>query len=480
MIVGRKNELRMLEKIYKSKEAEFVTVYGRRRVGKTYLIREFFTSKKCRFLHATGIRGGTTETQLKKFSEALSHTFFDNAVLAPFKNWGEAFSLLQTQIAKHKEKIVLFLDELPWMATKKSGLLQELEYYWNRYWSGIPQVIVIACGSSASWLIKKIIYNKGGLYNRTTCQIRLLPFTLAETHHYLKSRKVAINQKQVLALYMVLGGIPYYLRYVEPGLSAAQNVQKIIFDKNSPLADEYERLFDSLFEHAHIYKELVKILSRKKEGVGRAELGSDGSAIEKSGGRLSERLEDLKATGFIEEHIPWGHQKGAYYKLIDEFCLFYLHFVETYKGKSFARDFWIHHSQSPAYHSWAGYAFEAVCMKHLDQILHALNIQTSSTIGSWRYTPKRKTAQNGAQIDLIIDRNDAVLNICEIKHTDKPFVVDKPYAEKLKKTIELFKQKTGINKQIFVTFISASGLKKTIYSEDMVSCVVVLDQLFKT
>ncbi|MBS0656129.1 MAG: AAA family ATPase, partial [Verrucomicrobia bacterium] len=456
---------------------EFITLYGRRRVGKTYLIREFFSKKRCHFFHATGLQGGKLQVQLRKFTEALSHTFFDKVSLVPPKNWNEAFNILNTQIAKCKGKVVIFLDELPWLATRKSNVLQELDYYWNRYWAGMPNVILVVCGSSASWLIKKIIYNKGGLHNRTTCQMRLLPFTLTETKEYLKSRGVRLTNSHVLSLYMALGGIPYYLRYVEAGLSAQQNIQRIIFEENGPLSSEYARLFDSLFENAAAYKELVELISQKREGLSRAELVTK-AKLSEAGGRLSERLQDLVATCFIEEYVPWGQKRGEYYKVVDEFCLFYLYFVAPHLGKKFAHDYWIHQAQRPTYYAWAGYAFEAVVLKHIDRVLRALDIQASSTIGPWRFIARAGDEEKGVQIDLVIDRSDNAVTLCEMKFTDIPFAVDKAYAEKLRYTVELFKRKTGISKQHFVAFIASSGLKNTMYSEEMVQNVVTLDDLF--
>ena len=250
------------------------------------------------------------------------------------KNWSEAFKLLDRQIAKIDKKAVIFLDELPWLATnKKYGLLTELEYSWNTQWSTNPNVILIACGSSASWLIQKIIYNQGGLHNRITNQINLLPFSLAETEQYLHYQKVYLNQNHVLELYMALGGIPYYLEYVLPGLTAQQNIQQIFFDKKAPLQDEYNKLFDSLFKNAEAYKELVALIAKKSIGISKAELAKQ-ATLSASGGRLSARLQDLISTGFIEEFVPWGRERGEYYKVIDEFCLFYLHWVITFrKGK---------------------------------------------------------------------------------------------------------------------------------------------------
>jgi AAA+ ATPase superfamily predicted ATPase len=476
MIIGRTKEKEMLEKTYLSSESEFIIVYGRRRIGKTFLVREFYGEKKCKLLHVTGLQKGTQQQQLRKYTEALEHTFFDDVTLATPKNWSEALGLLHKQLSKNSEKTVVFLDELPWLATKRSNLLQEIDYYWNHHWSRMNNIILIVCGSSASWLIQKIIYNKGGLHNRATCTIKLLPFNLAETSEYLNSRKIKLNARHKLSLYMALGGIPYYLRYIEPGISAEQNIQKLLFDHNTPLENEFNKLFDSLFENSGAYIELIRLIAKRKEGVGRSELQSK-AQLSTSGGRLSRRLKDLCETGFIEEYIPWGRSIGEYYKLIDEFCLFYLHWVDANKNKKFTQDYWLNQSQQPTYHAWSGYAFEAVCMKHMNQIIHALNIKANST-GAWRYIP-RIHSENGAQIDLIIDRADNAITIGEIKFTNQPFTIDKPYAAKLKHNIDLFQKKTHTTKQIFLAIISATGLKPTIYSEDMVSGVVVLDDLFK-
>ena len=328
VIIGRKREQKLLEKAYKSKEAEFITLYGRRRVGKTYLIREFFGNKKCIFFYVTGVQNGTLEQQLKKFASVVSQTFLIGEELGTPKNWNDAFSLLQRQAAKTKGKVVIFLDELPWLATKKSCLLSELDYFWNRHWSGMRNIILIVCGSSASWLIQKIIYNKGGLHNRTTCRMPLQPFNLHETELYLKSKGTSLHQRQVLSLYMALGGIPYYLNYVEAGLSAEQNIQNLMFEKHSLMNDEYSLLFDSLFENADAYREIIEQIGKKREGIERRELDAI-PTIAKSGGRLSQRLKDLVSTGFIEQFTPWGRIRGEYYKIVDEYTIFYLHWVQS-------------------------------------------------------------------------------------------------------------------------------------------------------
>jgi AAA+ ATPase superfamily predicted ATPase len=482
MLVGRKKEQGLLEKCYKSAEAEFVVIYGRRRIGKTYLIREFFAKKVALIFEATGMQKGKLQTQLKNFADSLTATFVPGVKLEVSKSWMESFQQLTQFISQHKsqkkkEKIVLFFDELPWMATRKSGLLQAIDYYWNHHWSKMPNIILICCGSSASWLIRNIIYNKGGLHNRVTCEIKLNPFSLSETKAFLKNRKIKLSNQHILSLYMALGGVPYYLRYVERGLTAAQNIQNIIFNKDAPLRGEFNKLFRSLFKDGDVYIELIRLIAKRKEGVRRSELEAS-NKFSAGGGRLTSRIKDLCEAGFIEEYVSWKKTRGEYYKLIDEFSLFYLHWVEKKKSVKFTKDHWVYQSNQPSYKAWAGYAFESICMKHIDQVCAALNIATGGIVSSWRFVPTKKI-ETGVQIDLLIDRNDNAITLCEIKYTIEPFIIDKQYATKLQHKIEVFKKKTKIKKQIFLVIISANGLKPSMHSEEMVDGLVVLDDLFK-
>ena len=356
MIVGRNKEQKLLNKAYLSKEAEFLVVYGRRRVGKTYLIREFYHKKKCLFVHATGEIKGKMHEQLNRFAESLSKIFFDNAPLQ-LNSWEEAFKLLEQQIHKHiNTKIIIFLDELPWLVTRKSGLLKVIDYYWNHHWSKLSNVVLIVCGSSASWLMKNIIYDKGGLHNRITCELNLKPFNLAETREFLNYRKIKLSDRHILSLYMALGGVPYYLKYVEKGLTAEQNIQQIIFDINAPLKNEFKKLFQSLFTNADAYIEIIILLSKTKAGLSRSDIESQ-TKLSTNGGRLTERLHDLSSAGFIEERLAWQKKAGEYYKLIDEFSLFHLHWIRTQKSKRFTVDHWLNQSNKQAYKSWAGYVF---------------------------------------------------------------------------------------------------------------------------
>jgi len=493
MIIGRKTELQRLEKIYKSKEAEFVVLYGRRRIGKTFLIREFFKTKPAVFFQVTGSQKGTLKKQLAHFSESFSQVFTEGAEMKPLESWEEAFKTLTKFIEareikeitkKTEEKIVIFLDELPWLATARSGILEALDYYWNHHWSRHSNIILVVCGSSASWLIKNIIYNSGGLHNRCTAEMKLSPFNLAETEEFLRSREIKLKRGQILELYMALGGVPYYLSYVEKGLTATENIQKILCDINAPLLDEFTKLFKSLFKNAKAYQELIKIIASKKEGVDRVSL-EENSQCSPGGGRLSDQLEQLEQTNFIISYTPWGKERGAYYKVIDEFCLFYLSWLESSKAKERLADFWAKQTQKPSYHVWAGYAFEAICRKHIGQIIAGLNLKSAESISTWRVSKNKKNVEQedlellaGAQIDLLIDRSDDAITLCEIKYTQAPFVIDKAYAEVLKRKIDVFKAVTKTHKEIFMALISANGVKENKYSEDLISGVVTLEALF--
>ncbi len=478
MILGRKREIALLNRAFASKEAQFLTVYGRRRVGKTYLIREYFKQQPCIFLHVTGLQHGNLRQQLDNFTQAFSKTFYNKTPLLPARDWSDALRLLTLEIDKYADqKVVIFFDELPWMATPKSRLMDTIDFYWNNQWAGNHNIIFIACGSSASWLLKNIIYHKGGLHNRTTIEIKLAPFKLAETREYLEAKGVKLNDKHILSLYMAIGGIPYYLDYIKAGLTAQQNIQQLFFDEYAPLKSEYDKLFESLFDGAIRYKELVEAIAKKKEGVSRGEIVAHVEHTSE-GGLLSERLKKLCDAGFIEEYRPWGKTIGSYYKVVDEFCLFYIRWILSNSGEKFDADHWIIHGQRPTYYAWAGYAFEAVCSKHTHEIIRSLGIRGVNAISSWRFAAV-PGKESGAQIDLLIDRIDNAITLCEMKYTEKPFIIDKKYALVLEQKIEIFQRQTKTAKQIFFAMVSASGVQKSMYSEEMLSSVATLEDLFK-
>lgn len=376
---------------------------------------------------------------------------------------------------------MIFIDELPWLATKKSGLLQAIDYYWNLHWSKLPKLILVVCGSAASWMLDNLVNTKGGLYNRLTKRIHLEPFNLKETKEFLESRSIRLTEKQILDLYMAIGGIPYYLKEIEKGDSAAQTIDKLCFQRQGLLVKEFENLYRALFDQAEVNLAIVRAIAKSPNGISREEL-IDKTGIT-SGGTLNKRLEELTASGFIHCFIPYGHSsRDRFYRLIDEYSIFYLKWIEPLQQTGFSphEGYWESMVHSGALSSWAGYAFESVCLKHSDQIRNALGIgKIPCKIGSWRLTPKKGSKEDGTQIDLLFDRTDDAITLCEIKYSERPFAVDKACAKGLANKIEVFERYFPTNKQIFLSLVSTLGMKTTIWSEELIDKEVTLKDLFK-
>lgn len=484
-IISREAEQKILRTIFESNQPELLAVYGRRRVGKTFLIREYFSHKKnSLFFYVTGMKEGSLIEQITNFTEEIGETFlYPGARLEIKNNWRNTFKILTDNIkAANFKRIVLFFDEFPWMVTKNSRLLSTLEYYWNHHWSRDPRIKLIICGSSSGWILKNIINNKGGLYNRVTRSMHLEPFNLQQTKKYFNHNKVKLSHQQISLLYMILGGIPYYLSKVEPNLSAAQIIEKLAFNKDSFLLTEFNNLYATLFDEGRAHIELAKAIASKHYGIGQEELIGKIKDLS-SGGRVLAWLEELEQAGFIIRFKPFlHHRQGIYYKMIDEYSLFYFHWIEAIHesllNRGMRSGYWERIQQSPAWHSWAGYAFEAICYKHITQISSALNVSPTAIPYTWRYIPKKSSKEQGAQIDLLFDRDDDSITICEIKYTTQPFTIDKQYAEKLQRKMDVFREITRTTKQLFLVIISANGIKKSIYSEAMVNQVITLEGLF--
>lgn len=482
-IIARHEDLRKISRFYQSSKAEFMAVYGRRRVGKTFLIQSHFSGIPCVFFHVTGLKDGSIQDQIENFTRVIGNTFYQGADLKTEKKWINVFAQLTDAInlLPKNKKVVLFFDELPWMATKRSKLIQALDHYWNRYWSIDPRIKLIVCGSSASWILEKLIHNKGGLYNRITYQMALEPFTLKESKEFLEMKGIHLNHSHLLKIYMVMGGIPLYLDQIQKGLSADQNIESICFSKSGLLFSEFNKLFASLFENYETCEALIRIISENRYGISQTHLMKRSN--KKIGGRLKKRLQELEDAGFIESFIPYLHkERGIYYRIIDEYSIFYLRWIEpilnSIKRKEKESGYWLSKQKSAAWDAWQGYAFEAICYKHISQIRNGLKIGVDAEVGTWRYVPKKGTEDQGAQIDLLFDREDDSITICEIKCTSKPFILDKATAKNILNKIKIFKEHTRTSKQIFVALISANGIQATLYSDDIISDVVTLDALF--
>lgn len=484
-LIGRNDEKEILRAFYESQRPEFLAIYGRRRIGKTALIKRYFEEDHALFFNVTGIQKGTKEMQIRRFTKEIGKVFYHGAEIKEQKNWVDTLDNLsmaiENTVPKNK-KIVLFFDEFPWMATHKSGLLQALEHCWNHQWSNDSRIKLIICGSSASWIINKIINNKGGLHNRITRKIHLMPFNLAETAEFLTSLKIKLDYKQIIELYMVTGGVPYYLMAAEKNKTATQLIDQLAFSKNSILFNEFDNLFSSLFENSENYIDLLRTVGKKHRGVSLEEILKGSHDISR-GGRVLERLKELEDTGFILSFMPHEHKKrGRYYRLIDEYTSFYFDWIEpiktTLQKNDLEANYWAAIKNTPAWYNWAGYAFESICYKHIKQIKKKLGIQSGAMASGWRYVPIDELNENGAEIDLLFDRGDDAITLCEIKYTAEPFVIKKEYAKNLNNKLAVFKKITKTRKQLFLVLISANGLKETIYSEELLHGLVILEDLF--
>lgn len=477
-IIGRKEEQKILGQKKNSSKAELIAVLGRRRVGKTYLIRNYF--EKEIVFELTGMHDATLKMQLQNFTIAMQKAT-KSPILAPVpSNWLEAFTILDSFIGTlpTTQPAVIFLDEFPWLHTHKSNFLQAFDHWWNSSASKNGHVKVVICGSAASWMIDKVVEAKGGLHNRVTQTIRLLPFTLAETEAYLQSEGIILNRYKVLQLYMAMGGIPHYLQHIKTGESPAQVIDRLFFTKDGPLLKEFSLLFESLFDHSSQHETVIRALAKKGIGLTRQEIINETGLS--SGGSMSGVLKELEESGFITIYIPFQKTiNEGIYKLSDEYSLFYLKFVDGVKPTG--EETWLSQFNTPSYISWSGFAFESVCQKHTSQVKAAVNIGAGirTSVSAWRHFPPKGSKLKGAQIDLLLDRNDGIINLCEMKFSKDEFVIDKSYADELDNKIMVFQQETKTKSTIFPTMITTYGVKKNSYYPGRVQNEVTMDDLFK-
>lgn len=476
-IVGRKTEIEELERIYHSDRAEFVAVYGRRRVGKTFLIKHVFQNR-ITFQH-TGVspveiagNSNRMRTQLESFYYSLLSQGLEGC--ARPKSWLEAFYLLEKLLTESDDqgRQVVFLDELPWMDTPRSGFLSAFESFWNGWCCGRDNIVVIICGSATSWILSNISRSKGGLYGRLTHEIKLTPFTLKECEAYFQHEQIAMSRYDVLQSYMIFGGIPYYLSYFSPGLSLAANTDKLLFGRRPKLTDEFNRLFSAIFTNPEDCKKIVRLLSTRHSGFTRDEISRQTGLP--FGGGLSITLAALEESDFIARYAPYGSsQKQTKYKLTDNFCLFWLKYVEPNASDAhFATD----HAASEILRHWRGQAFEEVCWQHVDQLRQALGIAgVRTSVSAWNVKGDDET--EGAQIDLLIRRDDNVVNLCEMKFSATEYVIDKDEDRRLRHRIATLRLSLSPRQAIHLTLVTTYGVAYGKYS-GIVQKSLTMDDLF--
>jgi len=471
MLIERQKETEILRTALNAPESRFIAVYGRRRIGKTFLIREVF-GYRFTFQHS-GLNNGSMKDQIFSFASSLKdsgYTFEQTP-----QGWLEAFEGLKDLIRNSKEKKkIIFIDELSWMDTPKSNFMSALENFWNGFASARKDVLLIVCASATSWMLSEIIHNKGGLYHRLTDQIHLGPFSLKECESYVKTNGLILNRDQIMQYYMIFGGVPYYWSLIKKGLSLTQNIDAILFANDAPLKDEYKYLYASIFKKPEVYMQIVETLGLKKVGMTREELIS-ASGIPNSGD-LTKKLDELESCGFIRKYKAFGNNaKNAVYQLIDCFTLFYLKFLKNSKADT---NFWSNRINEPVTNAWMGLAFERICLYHVEQIKTKLGVTGVITdVCSWYCKADPDKGVFGSQIDLLIVRKDQVINLCEIKYSGSEYMITKKVDESIHRKIHDLNIQAKNKYAIFPTLITTYGVVKNSYSNNIVS-VITMEDLF--
>jgi uncharacterized protein len=472
-IAGRKDEIKILLDTVQKTNSEFLAIYGRRRIGKTYLIREVYQEQI--IFECSGLHQKDFSQQLENFWLTLIEVNPKEKPSLP-KTWLQAFSLLKSYIKSlgNTQKKVIFLDEIAWFETPKSGFLAALDNFWNQFCSKREDIVLVICGSSASWIINKIINDRGGLHNRITRRIQLMPFTLKETKEFLEMTHVRLVNKDIVQLYMSVGGIPFYLKDIESGQSIAQILDSLFFNPQATLKNEFSNLYASLFKNSEIHVSIIEALAKKNKGLTRKEV-IEATGI-KSGGGLTNSLQELIECSFIKIILPINKSKeDCLYRLVDEYSIFYFKFLQNSKTNSS----WLQFSNKPVYKIWTGYAFENLCFKHIYQIKKGLGINGIIS-NEYSWIQKGTKEEKGTQIDFIIDRDDNCINLLELKFYDSVFEITKNYSEQLREKVSIFRDKNRLKKNIFVTLVTANGSKRNEHYLSVVTNEITIDTLFES
>jgi uncharacterized protein len=471
-IAGRQKEIALLQSLYDNRESSFLAVYGRRRIGKTYLIRQVYENDIV--FDCSGVLEENMSFQLEIFWTAINERQPEKLPVPPPKTWLQAFFQLKMYLntLNNDKKKVIFLDEIPWFETPRSGFLSALDNFWNMYCTKRTDIILVICGSAASWIIDKVVNSRGGLHNRLTKRLLLKPFTLRETQAFFDMNNAQLSLKDIAEIYMCVGGIPFYLKDIKTGYSVPQMLDQLFFGEQAALKDEFQNLYASLFKNNVFHEKVVTALASKNKGLTRNEIIQTLGI--QSGGDLTIVLEELTQCGFIMPIYPINKTKeDCLYRLIDEYSLFYFKFLKDGKTKSS----WMQITESPVYKIWSGYAFENLCFKHIEQIKKAFGINGIIT-NEYSYIFKGNKDEKGTQIDMIIDRADNCMNLLEVKFYDDEFEVTDSYAQQLRQKTSIFKRKTNTKKNIFITMLTVYGAKKNEHYLSIVTNQLLIDDLF--
>lgn len=470
-LIARKSECEQIRRCLSSGRSEFVIVCGRRRIGKTFLVDSYF--RGLYDFTFVGSHKATTQVQLRRFAKALRE--HSNKEYKPFSDWYDAFNALEDYISSLPEgrKKVLFIDEMPWIDTRRSIFANALEDFWNGWANRRSDILLIASGSATSWMADNLISNQGGLHNRITQRIFLRPFTLGETEEYVRSHGGEWTRYDIVRCYMFTGGVPYYLSLLDFSRSVSQNIDALCFDENGALRREYDELYNALFTNAESYIKVVELLYHNKAGMERKEIAR---ATRMNGVHINTILRNLVTCDFLSCRQLFGKQNAMVYRLKDFYTLFYLKFIAG--NNNLDRQWWTHHIADPGVRAWEGLTFEIVCMEHHEQVKRALGISGMATaVSTWRSDGDEENNLPGSQVDMIIDRTDRIIHLCEVKFSEGVYNITAEYERRLRQRQALFILKTKTKKTVVHTFITTYGIGHGKHS-GIIHSEITINELF--
>lgn len=473
VLIGRHSECETLKECLTSGRSEFVIVCGRRRIGKTFLVDQFFENRYD--FSFVGKHQTKTQTQLNYFAKALQK--HSGRKQNPYADWYEAFDALEEYLdtLPTDRKKIIFIDEMPWIDTQRSTFVSALENFWNGWANRRYDIVLIASGSATSWMADKLIENQGGLHNRITRRLYLEPFTLAETEEYFRASESPLTRYDILQCYMLTGGIPFYLSLMNPQMSVAQNIDMLCFYKNAPLRKEYDELYSALFTHVDSYLAAIELLNIHKDGMTKREIAK---TLKLNGTFLNTVLNNLEQCDFIEKYELFGKRNTQVYRLVDFYTLFYFKFIANRHNKD--TEWWSHNIDDPGIRSWMGLTFELICMRHHKQIKKALGISGIGTsVSTWKCLPNVENDVPGAQIDMLIERSDRVIHLCEMKFCEEEYAITNDYEMRLRRRMGIFKERTKTKEAVVHTFVTTFGVGKGKHSS-IVHSEVTMDDLFNS
>ncbi len=451
-VVGRKEEQLILSKVLWNQEAQLVAVYGRRRIGKTFLIKSFFADK-IKSINLIGSKRLKNKDLLSHFRDSIVTAGLVNTELPTPNNWNDAFKLLRLVLETNSDQILIFIDEVPWFERPKSNFIGEFEHFWNSYATNRENLKIILCGSATSWMLKKLIYNKEGLHNRFTARINLKPFSIQEANEFLLSKSIKLTSKNLLELYLSIGGIAEYLKWIDKANSSAVIINDLCFKTSGNLFEEYESLVPALFSDPEKYNRLILALTKKTQGSTFKEL-EQLSGVAK-GTTLARMLTELELNSFVTAYTPYSWGNVKLYRLTDPYLIFYHKWIQSIKkqGVPVPENYWMQTFNSQSFRIWTGYSYETFCFTHISDILKQIGISGMRVKPSiWR----SKLSKQGAQIDLVLERADHIINLCEIKFHTQPIVLDDKLENELMRKVSIFQEETKSKTEIVPLLISAS------------------------